>query len=58
MEIFDYNLKDGIDAFDVDKLTPLLIVIDPCISIMHNYAILQAQSLVVIWEFSVDLSIR
>ncbi len=48
-------MKDGIDAFDVDKVTPLLFVVDLCHAIMQNDDILKVQSLAVIWELSTDV---
>ncbi len=57
LDIFDNNMKDGINAFNVDKVALLLFVVDSYHAITHNGDILKVQSLVVIWEFSTDAAL-
>ncbi len=57
-EIFDNDVKDGNDAFDIYEVATLLLVVDSCHAIMHNGKVFQVQSLVVILEFSADVLAR
>ncbi len=51
-------MKDGIDAFNIDQVAPLLFVVNSRCTITHNSDILQVQSLVIIGEFRADMLTR